>query len=167
MSLNVPLLTMVIIGSQEHKQNYGYLSYQQHVVLGLNEVDCLVHTVTEELDTTHGFTTLFLFSSLALNVKLLQCSLPHPKLPLHLGIVPCTRRRRDLAQRGLLCHFPELLMHLCWGLARVLRVSAGNAICSLISWGMYIKWCEAKVSKRFTAVCLEQPSMFINSHSLL
>jgi len=43
-------------------------SYLHHVVLGLEEVDRLVHTVTEELGT-RGLTTSFLFSSLALDVN--------------------------------------------------------------------------------------------------
>ena len=44
--------------------DYGYLSYERHVVLGLDEVDRLVRIVTDELGT-RGLTTPFLFSSLA------------------------------------------------------------------------------------------------------
>ena len=42
-------------------------SYLHHVVLRPDEVDRLVHTVTEEF-STRGLTTPFLFSSLALDV---------------------------------------------------------------------------------------------------
>jgi hypothetical protein len=59
---------MNIIGYRHRDQEYGYLSYYHHVVLGLEEVHRLVHTVTEELGT-RGLTTPFLFSSLALDVK--------------------------------------------------------------------------------------------------
>ena len=34
---------MRITGHHRRGQEYGYLSYLHHVVLGLNEVDCLVH----------------------------------------------------------------------------------------------------------------------------
>jgi hypothetical protein len=50
------------------EQDYGYLSYHHHTVPGLEEVDRLVHTVTDEL-STRELTTPFLFSSLALDVN--------------------------------------------------------------------------------------------------
>ena len=62
------LLTMSITGHRQREQEYGYLSYFHHVVLGLDEIDRLVHTVTEELGT-RGLTTPFLFSSRALDVN--------------------------------------------------------------------------------------------------
>jgi len=51
-----PLLTMSITGYRQREQEYGCLSYLHHVVLGLDEVDRLVHTVTEKLGT-RGLTT--------------------------------------------------------------------------------------------------------------
>src|SRR5712691_2559363 len=59
---------MSITGHRQWEQEYGYLSYFPHVVLGLDEVDRLVHAVTEELGT-RGLTTPFPFSSLALDVN--------------------------------------------------------------------------------------------------
>ena len=59
---------MSITGHRQWEQEYCYLSYFHHVVLGLDEVDCLVHTITEELGTC-GLTTAFPFSSHALNVN--------------------------------------------------------------------------------------------------
>src|SRR5450755_826390 len=50
--------------STSTSKNYGHLSCQHHVVLGLEEVNRLVRTVTDELGTC-GLTTPFLFSSLA------------------------------------------------------------------------------------------------------
>jgi len=62
------LLTMSITGHRQREQEYAYLSYFHLVVLGLDEVDRLVHTVNEEL-STRGPTTPFLLSSLALDVN--------------------------------------------------------------------------------------------------
>jgi hypothetical protein len=45
-------------GHRHREQEYGYLSYYHHVVLDFQEVDSLVHIVTEELGT-RGFTTPF------------------------------------------------------------------------------------------------------------
>ena len=53
-------LTMSVAGQPHREREYGYLSYYHHVVLGLEEVESLVHTVTEEL-RTGGLTTPFLF----------------------------------------------------------------------------------------------------------
>jgi hypothetical protein len=57
------LLTMSVAGHPHCEHEYDHLSYSHHVVLGLEVVDSLVHTVTEELGTR------FLFSSLALDVN--------------------------------------------------------------------------------------------------
>jgi len=59
---------MSITGHRQWEQEYCYLSYFHHIVLGLDEVDRLVHTVTEELGTC-GLTTAFPFSSHALNIN--------------------------------------------------------------------------------------------------
>jgi len=45
------------------EQEYGYLSYHHHVVLRVDEVGRLVHTVTDVFGT-RGLTTPFLFSIL-------------------------------------------------------------------------------------------------------
>ena len=62
------VLTMSVAGHRHREQEYGYLSYYYHIILGLEAVDSLVHTVTEEIGT-RGLTTLFLLSSLALDVN--------------------------------------------------------------------------------------------------
>ena len=61
--------TLTNNGHLRREQEYGSLSYLHHVVLGLGEVDRLIHTVTEELGT-RGFTTPFLFSSHPLDINL-------------------------------------------------------------------------------------------------
>jgi hypothetical protein len=55
-------------GHHGREQDYDYQSYHHHIVLGLEGVYRLVHTVTDELGT-RGLTTPFLFSSLALDVN--------------------------------------------------------------------------------------------------
>jgi hypothetical protein len=58
-------------GHRGREQDYGYLSYHHHIALGLEEVDRLVHTVTDDGDElgTRGLTTPFLFSGLALDLN--------------------------------------------------------------------------------------------------
>jgi len=53
----------------------------------------------------------------------------------------------------------ELAMCLRWGLARVLRVSGGNAtVRGLLSWDMYVEWSEAELRKR-----LSPPRLYIHN----
>jgi len=58
---------MSITGHCQWEQEYGCLSYFHHIVLGPDEVNHLVHTVTKELGTC-SLTTPFLFSSLSLDI---------------------------------------------------------------------------------------------------
>jgi hypothetical protein len=39
-------------------------------------------------------------------------------------------------------------MCLRWGLARILRVSGGNAVRGLLSWDAYVEWSEAELGKQ-------------------
>ena len=85
---------MTITGPRDREQDYGYLSYERHVVLVLDEVDRLVRTVTDELGTC-GLTAPFLFSSLALDVNssgvrrliqtFLRTCVPFPALDAEIG----------------------------------------------------------------------------------
>ncbi|KAI0264839.1 hypothetical protein BC834DRAFT_924457 [Gloeopeniophorella convolvens] len=125
-------------GPREREQDYGYLSYQRHVVLGLDEVAPRYPRPT----------TPFLFSSLALDVKssgvrrLVQAFL---RTCVPFAAPDADRTWREEARFAAP---PELAMCLRWGLARVLRVSAGNAVRGLISWDRYIEWSEAEVDAR-------------------
>src|SRR5262245_35970826 len=53
---------------QPKEQDYGYLSYERHVVLGLEQLQRLVQVVSEELGH-RGLTTPFIFSTLALDLS--------------------------------------------------------------------------------------------------
>jgi hypothetical protein len=137
---------MIITGPREREQDYGYLSYHRQVVLGLDEVERLVRTVTEEL-SSRGLTTPFLFSSLALDVnssgvrRLIQTFL-------HTCVsFPTLDAERIWREEARFAAPPELAMFLRWGLARVLRVSGGHAARGLISWDMYVDWSEAELGK--------------------
>ncbi|KAI0280241.1 hypothetical protein BC826DRAFT_1191647 [Russula brevipes] len=131
-------------GHRGREQDYGYLSCHHHIVLGLEEVDRLVHTVTEELGT-RGLTTPFLFSSLALDVnssgvrRLVQAFLRT------CVSFPAPDAEHTWREEARFAAPAELAMCLRWGLARVLRVSDGNAVRGFISWEMYVEWSEAEV----------------------
>jgi Domain of unknown function (DUF1708) len=128
-------------------------------VLGLDEVNRLVRTVTEELGT-RGLTTPFLFSTLALDVnssgvrRLVQAFLRT------CVSFPAPDAERTWREEARFAAPPELAMCLRWGLSRVLRVSSGNAVRGLISWDMYIDWCEAEVGKQFAGT----PRVFEQQH---
>jgi hypothetical protein len=49
--------------------SYGYLAYKRHVVLGLEQLTCLIVILTHELTTRGGIATPFIFSSLALDIS--------------------------------------------------------------------------------------------------
>jgi len=138
---------MSITGHRQREQEYGCLSYFHHIVLGLEEVDRLVHTVTEEL-ATRGLMTPFLFSSLALDVnssgvrRLIQAFLRT------CVSFPAPDAERTWHEEARFAAPAELAMCLRWGLARVLRVSGGNAVRGLLSWDMYVEWSEAELGKR-------------------
>ena len=118
---------MSTTGHRQREQEYCYLSYFHHVVLGLDEIDRLVHTVTEELGT-RGLTTPFLFSSHALDVN---SSRVHRLIQafLHTCVsFPAPDAEHTWHEEARFAAPAELAMCLRWGLARVLRVSGGNAV---------------------------------------
>jgi len=144
---------MSITGHHQWEQEYDYLSYFHHVVLGLDEVDRLVHTVTEELGTG-DLTNPFLFSSHALDInssgvrRLIQASLRT------CVSFPALDAEHTWHEEARFAAPTELAMCLGWGLARVLRVSGGNAMRGLLSWDTYVEWSEAELRKRLSATSL-------------
>ncbi|KAI9507647.1 hypothetical protein F5148DRAFT_1306912 [Russula earlei] len=141
-------------GSRHREQDYGYLSYQHHVVLGLDDVDRLVHTLTDELGT-RGLTTPFLFSSLALDVissgvrRLIQAFL-RTCVPF-----PAPDAERTWREEARFAAPAELAMCLRWGLARVRRVSGGNAVRGFIFWDTYVEWSDAELALDYPATHFE------------
>jgi len=53
-----------------------------------------------------------------------------------------------MARGGPFAAPAELAMCLCWGLARILRVSGGNAVQGLLSRDAYVEWSEAELGKQ-------------------
>ena len=158
-----PLLTTTIIGHREREQDYGYLSYQHHVVLGLDEVNRLVRTVTDELGT-RGLTTPFLFSSLAIDINSARVRRLIQAFLRTCVSYPAPDAEYTWREEARFAAPPELAMCLRWGLARVLRVSGGSAVRGLISWDMYVEWSEAELRKQFSQEYL-LPSVLISLYS--
>ncbi|KAI0791288.1 hypothetical protein C8Q75DRAFT_805635 [Abortiporus biennis] len=137
--------------SLEHRNliDYGYLCYQRHVVLGLEEVARLVDVVGEELGT-RGLTTPFIFSCLALDVsassvkRLIQAFLRTCGRPSH----EADRLWREEAR---FAGPHELGMCLRWGLARVVRIIGGHEVRGLVSYDNYCLWREAETALNYPA----------------
>ncbi len=130
--------------SQERRQlhDYGYLSYQRHVVLGPEEVARLVDVVGNELGT-RGLTTPFIFSSLALDV-----SANAVKRLINVFLNTCRSGRpteaveRQWRDEVRFAGPQELGMFLRWGLGRVVRIVGGQEVRGLLSYDMYVGWAE-------------------------
>jgi hypothetical protein len=133
--------------NNNNKSNYGYLSYQRHVVLGIDELARLVDVVAGELGS-RGLTTPFIFSTIALDVSanaikrlirafLQTCSAPSP--------------HSDLAWReeARLAGPHELGMCLRWGLARAVRVVGGQDYRGLIAWEHYVEFRNSEAGPSF------------------
>jgi hypothetical protein len=125
------------------EQSYGYLSYERHVVLGLEQTTRLVEVVVSEFTSRGGLTTPFVFSSLALDIsataikRLIQTFLATCANP---G-AETERRWRDEAK---FAGPYELGMCLRWGLARVVRSVGGQDVRGLIAWDHYVQFRDSE-----------------------
>jgi hypothetical protein len=123
---------------------YGYLSFERHVVLGLDQVSRLVHVVCNELVSRGGLTTPFIFSALAIDLstaaikRLIQTFLATCRSP---GSPDAERRWREEARFA--AHH-DLGMCLRWGLARVVRHVAGQDVRGFIAWDYYIQFRDSE-----------------------
>lgn len=132
---------------QPKEHDYGYLSCERHVVLGLEEVSRLVDVVAEELATRGGLTTPFIFSSLALDV-----SSPAIKRLIQTFLRTCSPNAGNSAGEAELrwreeARFAgphELGMCLRWALARVVRSVGGQDVRGLIAWDQYTEFRDAE-----------------------
>lgn len=130
--------------SQEHRNllDYGHLSFQRHVILGLEEVARLVDVVGDELGS-RGLTTPFIFSTLALDVsasavkRLIQAFLKTCGKPSH-------EADRLWREEVTFAGPHELGMCLRWGLARLVRIVGGQEVRGMLSYDTYIEWREAE-----------------------
>jgi hypothetical protein len=124
---------------QPKEQDYGYLSYERHVVLGLEQLQRLVQVVCEELGN-RGLTTPFIFSTLALDLsssaikRLINAFVEtcHPH-----SVASQQDAERHWREEARFAGPHELGMCLRWGLARVVRYVGGQDVRGLISWDQY------------------------------
>jgi hypothetical protein len=134
-------------GAQARETDYGYLSYERHVVLGLEQLEGLVGVVAEELETRGGITTPFIFSTTALDIsasaikRLIRAFVNMCAVQDSLGYRDARRAWREEAR---FAGPHELGMCLRWGLARVVRVSGGLDVRGLIAWDIYLRFRDSE-----------------------
>ena len=139
------------------EHDYGYLAYERHVILSLDDVARLVDVVAVELGT-RCLTTPFIFSTLALDISssaikrlirafLDTCANPSSSEAEH-------RWREEARFAGP----HELGMCFRWGLARVVRVVGGQAVRGLISWEHYVEFRDSEAGTHHSILpCLFHP----------
>lgn len=129
---------------RERDHDYGYLSFQRHVILGLEEADKLVKAVADELGT-RGLTTPFIFSNLALDVSATSVRRLITAFLKTCHNSPGRSAETDWRDEVRFAGPHELGMCLRWGLARVVRLVGGNAVRGLVAWDFYVEWSEAEI----------------------
>ncbi|KAF9495534.1 hypothetical protein BDN71DRAFT_1506671 [Pleurotus eryngii] len=131
--------------------DYGYLSYERHVVLGIQDVARLVEVLTHELVTRGGITTPFIFSSSALDIspsavkRLISLFLETCKSGVPLG--KADKRWREEAR---FAGPHDLGMCLRWGLARAMRIQGGQEVRGLLPWDMYRQFKETEAATGYS-----------------
>ena len=129
----------------KHRPNdYGFLSYERHVVLTPEQLARLVQVVVEELSSRGGITTPFIFSTTALDV-----SYSSIRRLLRAFLDTCDMRSADKAEakwrdEARFAGLHELGMCLRWGLARVVRIHRGQEVRGLIPWEQYIRFRDSE-----------------------
>jgi hypothetical protein len=128
------------------QQDYGYLSYERHVILGLEQVARLVDVVADELGT-RGLTTPFIFSTLAMDI-----SAPAIKRLIQTFLQTCANPSSDDAERrwreeARFSGPHELGTCLRWGLARVVRIVGGQEVRGLLSWDHYLDFRDSEAGE--------------------
>ncbi|KAG2148912.1 hypothetical protein DEU56DRAFT_971088 [Suillus clintonianus] len=134
------------IDHEQQEHDYGYLSYQRHVILGLDEVARIVDVVASELGT-RALTTPFIFSTLALDVTASSVKrLVRAFLETCTGGIDAEHRWREEAR---LAGPHALGMCIRWGLARVVRVVGGQAVRGLIAWDHYTEFRDSEAVQNY------------------
>ncbi|KJA15902.1 hypothetical protein HYPSUDRAFT_207491 [Hypholoma sublateritium FD-334 SS-4] len=129
--------------------DYGYLAYERHVVLGLDQVERLVEVISEELETRGGITTPFIFSTTALDI-----SASSIRRIIRSFLATCANQSGASAQvaegkwreEARFAGPHELAMCLRWGLARVIRSVGGQDVRGLVSWEHYVDFRESEAA---------------------
>jgi Domain of unknown function (DUF1708) len=139
--------------SKEH--DYSYLSYERHVVLGIEQVEQLVEVISDELETRGGITTPFIFSTNGLDI-----SSSAIKRLIRTFLNTCEPNSGQKAQalwreEARYVGPYELAMCLRWGLARVIRSVGGQDVRGLVSWEHYVHFRDSEAGERIL-----NPSLF-------
>ncbi|KAL0948044.1 hypothetical protein HGRIS_010669 [Hohenbuehelia grisea] len=139
------------------ENDYGYLSYERHVVLSIDHAACLVEVLTNELVTRGGVTTPFIFSSVAMDAssaavrRLIKVFLEACRE----GISPDPDRmgkaERRWREEARFAGPHELGMCLRWGLARVVRIQSGQEVRGLLSWDAYREFRDTEAATGYPA----------------
>lgn len=132
---------------EKPSQDYGYLSYERHVVLGVEQAARLVIVVSDELGARGGITTPFIFSTTALDISSTAI-----KRLIRAFLNTCTNINGQAAAEAETkwrdeARFAgpyELGMCLRWGLARVVRFVGGHDVRGLISWDHYLEFRDSE-----------------------
>lgn len=132
---------------QPKEHDYGYLSYERHVVLGVEQIARLVEVVSEELTTRGGITTPFIFSTTALDI-----SSSAIKRLIRAFLNTCqpnfSNQEEEMRWReeARFAEPHELGMCLRWGLARVVRSVGGHDVRGLIAWDKYVEFRDSEAA---------------------
>ncbi|KAG6919716.1 hypothetical protein DXG01_002662 [Tephrocybe rancida] len=137
---------------QPKEHDYGYLSYQRHVVLGLEQVARLVVVLSDELGTRGGITTPFIFSTTALDI-----SSSAIKRLIQTFLATCIHQSAQAAADAEVCWRDEarfagpheLGMCLRWGLARAIRSVGGQDVRGLLSWERYVEFRDSEAAQGY------------------
>lgn len=130
--------------------DYGYLSYERHVVLGLEQLERLVEVVSEELESRGGVTTPFIFSNTALDIsssaikRLIRAFLTTCDTHSEFRAQEAEKKWREEAR---FAGSHELGMCLRWGLARVIRSVGGQDVRGLVAWEHYAEFRESEAGE--------------------
>ncbi|KAG6841180.1 hypothetical protein C0991_001106 [Blastosporella zonata] len=129
------------------EHDYGYLAYQRHVVLGLEQVARLVIVLSDELGTRGGITTPFIFSTTALDIsssaikRLIQAFIETCANQSAQAAADAEVRWRDEAR---FAGPHELGMCLRWGLSRAIRSVGAQDVRGLLSWDRYVEFRDSE-----------------------
>ena len=132
--------------SKEH--DYSFLSYERHVVLGIEQVERLVEVVSEELETRGGITTPFIFTTTGLDIS--SSAIKRLIRTFLNTCEPNSGQNADLLWReeARFVGPYELAMCLRWGLARVIRSVGGQDIRGLVSWEHYLHFRDSETGEQ-------------------
>ena len=132
--------------SKEH--DYSFLSYERHVVLGIEQVERLVEVVSEELETRGGITTPFIFTTAGLDIS---SSAIKRLIRTFLNTCEPNSGQNAEAQWREEARYVgpyELAMCLRWGLARVIRSVGGQDIRGLVSLEHYVHFRDSEAGEQ-------------------